>query len=353
MLAKRYCNNGKPLLELNQLQYSLKQQIERKVSEETYVFERIPCPICDSKASETLAEKDRYGLYFPVVICRDCGMVYSNPRMTAASYAAFYDCEYRQLYHGKDIPYESLYQEQLTNSGPRVSGLLKEFGFEPFGKRVLEVGCGAGGILAHIRDLYGCDVVGCDYGREALEYGKKKAKLDLRVGSLAEVELPWKADLIIYSHVFEHVMDPKVETQLMRDSLAADGVIYVEIPSIRAIKDRYQNDFLRLLQNAHTFHFTQRSLRNVFSRYGFECLAGNEMAACIFKYTGAANEFVSDYSSILEFLHRAECERKRKKIDDFGRKMNLHARQLLQRLGKRKRERLRKFVGRLFQRETR
>jgi len=100
MLAKRYANDGLATVPLNLLQQQMKAQIDRKVAAGHYRFESVPCCVCAGTDFAPLAEKDRYGLYFPVVVCRGCGLVQTNPRMDEAAYAEFYTAEYRKLYGG-------------------------------------------------------------------------------------------------------------------------------------------------------------------------------------------------------------------------------------------------------------
>jgi len=81
MLSKRFKYNGKSVLKLNEKQIRIKDQIEKKIEKGIYSFEEVPCCVCGGKNFEILSEKDRYGLYVPVVICKDCGLIQTNPRM--------------------------------------------------------------------------------------------------------------------------------------------------------------------------------------------------------------------------------------------------------------------------------
>jgi len=64
----------------------MKKQIERKIKEGVYTFEEVPCCVCGGRNFEILSEKDCHGLYVPVVICKDCGLIQINPRMTQDAY---------------------------------------------------------------------------------------------------------------------------------------------------------------------------------------------------------------------------------------------------------------------------
>ena len=69
MLGKRFENDGVPVLKLNLLQLSIKQEVDRLVKIGEYGFESVPCVLCEDSDFKLLSQKDRYGLYMPVVIC--------------------------------------------------------------------------------------------------------------------------------------------------------------------------------------------------------------------------------------------------------------------------------------------
>ena len=102
MLINRLKNDHKAELNLNDIQRLMINQINQKVKDNIYCFEELlHCPVCESHERTLVGEKDRYGLYYPVVICNSCGLLYANPRMTQESYNTFYNLEYRKLYIGE------------------------------------------------------------------------------------------------------------------------------------------------------------------------------------------------------------------------------------------------------------
>ena len=312
MLSRRYENDNKPLLKLNALQLRMKQQVEQKVKDGSYEFEEVPCPVCDGKSFESLAEKDRYGLYMPVVICRDCGLIQTNPRMNQNAYNEFYNDEYRPLYVGKENPTGEFFRGQY-NKGRRIfeylqaNGLLKTYE-DIF---VLEIGCGAGGILHYFREQ-GCRVMGVDLGESYIEYGKCQYDLDLSFGTINTLDLNEAPNLIIYSHVLEHILTLNDELQNVFNILSDDGLLYIEVPGVKNLMNSYALDFLRLLQNAHTYHFTLKSLNNMVKRNGFELLAGNEVVCSAFgkvQNEDSSMGVENDYSDVMKYLQRIELVR--------------------------------------------
>lgn len=313
MLNSRYDNDGKPILELNPLQLGMKHQIERKVASGHYAFEESPCPVCTTIDFDPLSRKDRYGLYLQVVVCRGCGLVQTSPRMTQEAFHEFYNTEYRPMYGGTCGPGEEFFQSQFAR-GRRIHRFLDSAGLfrQPTGKTVLEIGCGAGGVLEYFRKQ-GCKVYGVDLGQEFCEYGRQRHGLDLHFGTIDDVNPAARPDLIIYSHVLEHIPAIRTELEKVHRLLPDDGIVYVEVPGILYLHRSYRMDFLRYLQNAHVYHFTLTSLTNLMSGSGFRRIAGTELVASAFgkcppgTVPGAIR---NEYPEVVDFLHRLEMLRR-------------------------------------------
>lgn len=313
MLARRYSNDGLPLLKLNPLQLKMKSQIEHKIKDGIYIFEKIPCSCCAQNDFELLSEKDRYGLYLPVVICRKCGLIQTNPRMNQEAYNSFYNSEYRELYQGNENPTEVFFRKQYRK-GRDIYRFLVSKGLIEKSKPLclLEVGCGAGGILQFFKEK-GCSVQGIDLGDAYVHFGKEKYGLELKVATVHEHDTTQKFDLIIYSHVIEHILELDVELQKIKSFLSDSGILYVETPSVKNLMNSYNLDFLGLLQNAHVFHFTLKTLKNVFHKNGFEFVVGNEIINSVFKKVSLQKEafrIESDYVGVCRYLKRMEWVRR-------------------------------------------
>lgn len=312
MIADRYGNNGKPTLRLNPVQQQVKYSIENKIEAEHYSFEKVVCPICDNNNFHLLAEKDRYGLYCPNVACKRCGLVMINPRMTTRAYQEFYNLEYRDLYTGRQGNAANFFKGQLVR-GARLfqyltsNNLLLSPEKNPL---VLEIGCGAGGILSYFKDR-GYQVKGLDLGAEYLKYGVEQHGLDLSVGTIHDVELSTPPNLVIYSHVMEHITDPVAELTSLRKITDNQTLIYVEVPGVKNLSTGYRKDPLRYFQNAHTFSFSLTSLNNLFIKNGFTKLQGDEFVKAVFKRQFEEHiEIENDYQSVVDYLKTSENDRK-------------------------------------------
>ncbi len=328
MLLSRLENDGQPELKLNQMQLDMKVQVDRKVAEGRYVFEEVRCPICEGAEVTVVGKKDRYGLACQTNICTDCGLGYTSPRMTQASYNEFYNEEYRQLY--TSLPqaddyyiYRQERRGKILYDFMRPSGVfeLKDSLF------VLEVGCSAGGILSYFKQQ-GHQIKGLDLNRTYINFGKSKG-LDLEAKAFKDVQLERKPDMIIYSHVLEHVLDINAELELVKSRLAPDGYLYIEVPGIKEIHKNYRANVLRYVQNAHVFHFSLESLVNLMAKHGFELVYGDQFVKAVFRHSEVDMNAAphNDHEAVVRYLQELESTGKYK-YDAFtprGIKKNLRA----------------------------
>jgi 2-polyprenyl-3-methyl-5-hydroxy-6-metoxy-1,4-benzoquinol methylase len=96
----------------------------------------------------------------------------SNPVMTEGSLNKFYSDDYRELYIGARKAPPSYFYDQYEH-GKFIAEFIKNSGISLQNLFVLEVGCGAGGILLAFKDE-GAEILGFDLGGDYLEYGIKE-----------------------------------------------------------------------------------------------------------------------------------------------------------------------------------
>jgi SAM-dependent methyltransferase len=175
---------------------------------------------------------------------------------------------------------------------------------------VVEIGCGAGGILQAFADA-GYRVIGADLGAENLAYGRSRG-LDLRNGDLFSLveEIDEKPALIIYSHVLEHIREPGRTLERVRQTLAEDGHLYVEVPGVKDVRSNvFQGDFLKTFHLAHIYNFSLLTLTNLAGKHGFSLVAGDEKIRSVFKRAEMRADldgYESDYQTELAYMLKTE-----------------------------------------------
>ncbi len=276
-LGHRFAAHDRAWLRLSPGQNEARSRVLAKLHDGTYELEATPCFCGGPPRDLEISLRDRYGLPVRTVLCEHCGLMRSDPRMTAAAAARFYDEHYRDLYTGPGNG-EALYRSQVAR-GRGLTQLLAKL--LPQIERVYEVGCGAGGLLAPFAEL-GKQVAGVDLGGEYLEVGRGHGLALVQGDASALLAAQGRtADLVLLMHVFEHYHDLHASAAELATLLDPGGVLLVEVPGIATIGTHYRSDLLSYLQNAHNYHFTATTLEFVLRRCGFDVLACTESGVAL------------------------------------------------------------------------
>ncbi|MBL8491154.1 MAG: class I SAM-dependent methyltransferase [Rhodocyclaceae bacterium] len=221
----------------------------------------MPCPHCAGEAAEVLEPYLGTHAIFRrmgVARCAGCGLVYATPQPTAEELTEYY----RHYWDGEvAVSTPSTRRYYLAQSASRVD-YLRRHGF-PAGPRpaVLDVGAGLG--LFHD----GLALRGITHDFHATETdGEQLAGLKGRFGddhAATDISgLPAGAtyDLLVLSHVLEHMADPHGFLAAILGRLNPGGLLLVEVPNGDY---RYKNNF-----ESHLLFFAPETLRALLARHG-------------------------------------------------------------------------------------
>lgn len=304
MISERYKNDGISVLELNEVQKKYLKIFIDKCESGAYEFENCKCECGNSGDFEVLSEKDRYGLPVNTVVCKKCGLVMINPRLTAKSYDMFYESEYPFIYRAIVNPNDEYFNKRVKY-GNYLVDFVEKLNIVK-GRDVLEIGCGIGGIVKAFAER-GYDSFGVDLSPVYTEFAKTKG---VNVKCCHSSELLGSEgrlyDIIITNHVLEHFTDLKKELKVIRQLLKPDGVFVVVVPGIKNLLYSYENDFLRFTQNAHTYHFTKDTLTQILKWNGFEAIYANETVEAVFRIGDKNKTIRNYYHDTMKFLKKLE-----------------------------------------------
>jgi len=267
--------------------------------------EKIPCPVCKGECFETIREKDKDGIICRNVICEGCGLVMINPRMSEENYKKFYEKYYRPHWTDRGYHTTEAYFSKQIREGKMFVHWLEDNGIKVRRKSVLDVGCGAGGIGWAFKAIRQCKVLGIDYGREYIDFGKSKG-LDLKVGSYEQVKE--KYDIVILSHVLEHSLNPERDLKYISDNcLKDDGVLLIQCPGILNLSFSAY-DFNQDMEVPHIFNFSLTTLNNFLKKAGFLMVYGDEGIHVIAKNSRVFvdNHYMSDYKRVKREIQKAK-----------------------------------------------
>lgn len=270
--------SDKPSVKLSNKQLEAKAIFEKKLASGEYKFTFSKC-LCGETKNTRIANVDRYGLPWPQVICNSCGMVRSLYFLDRLSAIDFYSSLYRTFYLGESVPTESFFVDQVKR-GEILFDIFSQIVPNHNQFRLLEVGCGAGGILEVFQNNR-IKVVGYDFDKNYIELGKKKG-LELYLFDDFEKLNLKQFDVILLSHVLEHFDSPFAEIEKLSHWLKPEGYIVCEVPGLLSIHKTYREPQM-YFQNAHTYNFSASHLETLFDRAGFNTLYVDEKIIGIFQ----------------------------------------------------------------------
>ena len=231
------------------------------------------CPICASRLFATLTRADRHELGINAAICLQCGLVQNNPRPDKGWFEDFYWEWFWSLYAGEDNPNLSeLYDLDEQDYIGRAIGrcILEEISDPSDTLRYLDIGCGLGGLLKYMfNENRSWEVSGLDPSEEATDFVKPRLpKVSVRQQQFDAITTLEKDryDVISMVHVLQHVQEPINVLKAVANSLAPNGILYVEVPDLMS-PHWSGKDFFHI---AHTYLFDQQTLEFALRQIGLE-----------------------------------------------------------------------------------
>ncbi|MFT7155071.1 MAG: 2-polyprenyl-3-methyl-5-hydroxy-6-metoxy-1,4-benzoquinol methylase [Parvicella sp.] len=140
-----------------------------------------------------------------------------------------------------------------------------------WGSRILDVGCGDGSFLKKMKDL-GWMVKGLDFDKKAADFAKKEFGINVQVGDLNDIDPKNEQyDVIVYSHVFEHLYDLKGELEKCYKLLDKNGRVVALTPNSDSLEHKlFAKNWRGLEPPRHIMIFNPRNLKEVAEQAGFK-----------------------------------------------------------------------------------
>jgi 2-polyprenyl-3-methyl-5-hydroxy-6-metoxy-1,4-benzoquinol methylase len=232
----------------------------------------LPCNLCGHQETRALYAQvrqhqlqpedvrmttDIYAPFGQIVKCRQCGLVYTNPRLPDQAIAQAYQ-------NLEDLDYMN--QQDCRSINAHLSlQTIKRFCSSG---RLLDVGCSTGFFLNAARIDF--DVHGVEPSEWASQFARKKLKLEIHTGDLRDVPPDWPPfDVTTLIDVLEHVVDPSM---LMRDialRMRPGGLLYLVTPDISSLSARLLGRYWWGFRPAHLHYFSPKTLVKLLQKTGF------------------------------------------------------------------------------------
>lgn len=214
------------------------------------------CKLCKSNKVSDFIKANDYRLYtsnkdFTLDFCNDCKFIYQD---ITKPQGYLYD---KNFFNRIDILTKINYlfwRKKIKN--------IKHNFFKNKDIKILDYGCGNGELVKFLSKNY--SIVGYD------PYGNFK-KNDKNLSNNINEIFNNKYDLIILSHILEHIVNFDDEFKNINNLLNKNGLILFEIPTLNCFEFKiYKNYFFHLDLPRHVNFFNKKNIELIFNKYLFK-----------------------------------------------------------------------------------
>lgn len=226
----------------------------------------IPCDLCGSGDVKEISTIDRDGSYLRTVVCRRCGLVWSDPRPSPQDVRCYYSHDYRLNYKGAYRPKPRHIYRAGRVAIDRFRTLRRVL---RAGCRVFDVGAGSGEVVYILRAM-DYDASGLEPNEGYARFASEVLGLPVRHGFYQDAHIPQASqDVVTMYHVVEHLESPQDAVRRVRLWLKPGGVLLVEVPNVEAMCQRPRSRFHR----AHLYNFNPATLEMLGRRAGLSVVS--------------------------------------------------------------------------------
>jgi SAM-dependent methyltransferase len=206
-------------------------------------------------------------LFSNLVSCKTCGLVYANPRPSKKGleklYKNYYESKEDEVSGPNDVSvsYDNIQDDINFDREKLIERIYSLKG------KILDIGCGVGYFLEACKKR-GWSVFGVEPSKEAQAICRKKGIKIINRSQFGKYSKSF--DCVTLFHVLEHLDSPKEYLKDISRLIRKNGVIMIEVPSIKSFNAKYQREKWWYIQDMHLFYFSPASIKNYLRSVGFK-----------------------------------------------------------------------------------
>jgi SAM-dependent methyltransferase len=225
------------------------------------------CPVCQCKYGEilhtqkfALSENILLPKEYDVVSCNKCGFIYADTSASQNDYDKFYidQSKYEDTKTGSGGGLNDYDKKRLSETATYISSICKNKDAS-----IIDIGCANGGLLQELKQLAYKNIIGYDPSKKCTDF-VNSIGIKCINGSLFDIpdKIKEKFDIVILSHVMEHVRDIEYAMQILVSLLRDGGKLYIEVPDAGKYHEFYKSPYY-YFDIEHINHFDKFSLKNL------------------------------------------------------------------------------------------
>lgn len=232
-------------------------------------FEFTKCNLCGSEDYYSFLYREDLNISLPgkfsLVKCRNCELVFLNPRPTPSEFDKLYPENYDQyLFSKKDeklIQYSYYKRLKFIKTFSKAGDLL-------------DIGCATGDFLDYVNHNSNFNVLGIEPNKKAAEFAVENYNLTIINKSLDLIDLKKNSfDIITMWNVIEHLNDPKNTLKIINEILKPTGFLIFNTPILNSLDYFLFRDYwIGFELPRHFYVFSDKTLHNLTNQTGFKIL---------------------------------------------------------------------------------
>ena len=256
------------------------------------------CNCCYSENTEQVYDDSFFNL--PVMKCMDCLFHFVMYEEDEKNMQKYYNETYWPVF--RNINNKKILDQKVDNAylikklpSPIIkliesTGVRKSLAYSQFrylksylkGKTLFEIGPGEGFIL-ELFEKNNYNVFGMEASKENLDVISSKLRNGkIEIGFAEDIsKINKKFDVIILSHVLEHLVDFRKVLLNIKNLLVDDGIFFIEVPNCKNFEMLEHSIYTQ----PHLHHFTKLSLELLLEDLGFKIIKIDTFSANVVSLT--------------------------------------------------------------------
>lgn len=197
---------------------------------------------------------------FALVKCRNCQLIFTNPRPNNAELHKYYESRHYISHTDKANAIINIVYKMVRNVTLKKKRTLIEKYATP--STILDFGCGTGNFLKVCKKS-GWKVKGIEPNAKARLLAAKRLNMPI-ISDIHSTHKQEKFDVITAWHVIEHLLELRKTLKYLKKRMTKEGYLIIALPNISAYDASfYKEHWAAYDVPRHLYHFSQTSLKQL------------------------------------------------------------------------------------------
>lgn len=194
------------------------------IEKKNKLFERRKCSYCDSTQKIILKTIIFKKNFISICKCKKCNFVYLDHKLNKLN--DLYSDNYWKIedkINSKIDPYTQSSNYRINS----IINLIKKYSKKQ-NVSVLDIGCGDGRFMMAAKNYF--EISGIEFDKK-MKLAIKDKNLDISYGKFETIIFKKKYDIVLLSHVIEHLPNPNLYLKKIHEILKPSGLLFILCPN--------------------------------------------------------------------------------------------------------------------------